>query len=98
MGLGRKIVYLIGLHILNYPDKIGGIRHVSVMENKIDPLLVLIPVEMIDAVGIKKGTPPFYAVNFIAFGQEQFRKIRPVLAGNSRYQRFFFHATLITSS
>jgi len=60
MALGRQIVYFIGLRLPDNPDKTGRIRHVAMMNKKMNILRVYILQKMVYAAGIKKGRAPPY--------------------------------------
>ncbi|MNS56283.1 hypothetical protein D3C72_891390 [compost metagenome] len=66
MTLGGKVVYLIGLNLLNDPDEVCGIRQVSVVEMQSTIMIVGILVEVVDAIGIEKGCPAFDAVDLVS--------------------------------
>lgn len=52
-------------------------------------------VEVINAVGVEKGSPPLQAVDLVALFQEELGEIGPVLAGNPGDQRFLMHESLL---
>ena len=85
MALRRQIVYFVRLHLLQYPDKIRCIGHISVMENESFVLLMGILVQVVDPIGVKQGTASFDPVDHIPLVQEKFRQIRPILPGNTSY-------------
>jgi hypothetical protein len=85
MALGGKVVYLVGLHLLDDADQTGGVCQVPVVKNEVTVGLVRILVQVIDAVGIEQGSAPFDAVDNLAFIYEQFREVGPVLSGDAGY-------------
>ena len=54
VALGREIVDFRRLRFLNNTDEVRRIGHVAVMQCEAHVLLVLILVEMIDAIGIER--------------------------------------------
>ena len=53
MALCSEIVNLVGLRLLNNANKIGCVRHVSIMKNEPLIFLVRILIKMFDAAGIE---------------------------------------------
>ncbi len=54
MTLRRQVIDLIRLHLLNNPDQVGRIGQVAIMQKEVDILLVLVVVQMINTIGIKR--------------------------------------------
>jgi hypothetical protein len=81
MGLGRKVVNFIWLNVINQPPDNTGIGQIAVMKKKFAVVNMGINIEVIDPASIKSGRPSDYAVNLVTFGEQQFGKIRTVLAG-----------------
>jgi hypothetical protein len=67
MRLGRQIIDLVWLHVLNYTDEAGGIRHISVMEKKPYMLVMPVLIEMINTVCIKQACATFNAMYLVSF-------------------------------
>ena len=59
------------------------------MQLQPDVFLVRILIQVINPVGIEKGRPALDTVHFIAFFQQQFSQVCPVLACDSCNQRAF---------
>ena len=54
MALRRKIVDLVGLHLLDDANQVRGVREVAVMQLQSCVFFVRIPVQVIDTVGIER--------------------------------------------
>ena len=59
------------------------------MQDEATALLVRVLVEVVDAVGVEERRAPLDAVNLVAFGEEELREVRAVLAGNPCDQCLF---------
>jgi hypothetical protein len=92
MTLGRKIVDLIRLHLLNDPDQIRSIGQIAVVESEPNVPLMRILVQVVDAVSIEERCATLDAMNLIALRQEQFGEICPVLSRYAGNQRFLSHS------
>ena len=53
MALGGKVVNLIRLRLLDDPNEIGSVRHVSVVHGKAQVLFVRVLIKMIDSPGVE---------------------------------------------
>src|SRR3989344_1984765 len=91
MALGGEIVNLIGLHLLHDVDQTTGIGHVTVMQHKLATLYMRVLIQMIDTIRVEEGGPAFYAVDFIAFLQQKFSQVGPILTSDTRDQCFLCH-------
>ena len=89
MALGRQIVDLVRLHLLDDPDQVGGIGQIAIVQNKPPVLFMRILVEVIDPVGVEQGGPSLDAVHLIAFFQQKFSQVGAVLTGDSGNECFF---------
>jgi hypothetical protein len=83
MTLGGKVVNLIRLRLLDDPNEVGSVRHVPVVHDKAQLLLVRILIKMIDPPGIERGRAPLQAMNDIALVEQEFGKVRAILPGDS---------------
>ena len=83
MALRGKIIDLFRLDLLDDSNQVGRIRKVTVVQAKLDALLVRILVEMIDAIRVERRCTALDAVDLVAFFQEEFRKVRAVLPCNA---------------
>jgi hypothetical protein len=63
------------------------------MQDEVALGLMRILVEMVDALGVKRGSAAFQAVNFITFREEEFRQVRSVLSGDPGDQRAFWQTS-----
>jgi len=59
------------------------------MQDELALALMRILVEMVYALGVKRGSAAFQAVNFITLREKEFRQVRSVLSGNPGDQRTF---------
>ena len=94
MALGREIVNFIRLHLLHDVDQAAGIGHVAIVQDKFTRLHMRILIQMIDAIRVEQGGAAFYAVDLIAFFQQKFSQVCPVLSGNAGDQCFLCHGRL----
>jgi hypothetical protein len=56
------------------------------MQNEVAFGLVRVLVEMVDALGIKRGSAPLQAMNFISLGEQELRQVGAILPRNPRDQ------------
>jgi hypothetical protein len=56
------------------------------MQHEVALGLMRILIEMVDALGIKRGGAPLQAVNFVSLGEQKFRQIGAILPRNPRDQ------------
>ncbi|MPN47678.1 hypothetical protein SDC9_195282 [bioreactor metagenome] len=89
MTLRSKVVDLVGLHLLDDADQVGGIGQVAVVQDQAPAWLVRILVEVIDALGVEGGGTTLDAMDLVALFQQKFRQIGAVLTGDSRDQGSF---------
>ena len=89
MGLGGKIVYLIGLHHADDIHQRRRIRKVAVMER-----YRVLGDEMVYPFCIGHGGPPYYPVYFISLFQQKFRQIRAILSCDTCDQCFLHYNAL----
>ena len=71
MTLCTQVIDLIGLRLLHDPNEITRISQITVMQDKIAMINVRVLVEMINAIGIKKGCAAFNAMNDVAFFKQE---------------------------
>ena len=81
VALGAEIVDLVGLHLGDDPDQVGAVAEIAVME--VEPRLrnMRILVEMVDPLGVERGSAAFDTMNLIALRQQEFGEVRTVLSG-----------------
>ena len=77
MALRGQVVDLVRLDGLDDPDQVGCIRQIAVVQNKAQGGLTGVLIEVVYAIGVEAGGPALDAVDFIAFFQQEFCKIRP---------------------
>jgi hypothetical protein len=56
------------------------------MQHEVAFGLMRVLIEMVDALGIKRGGAPLQAVNFVSLGEQEFRQIGAILPRNPRDQ------------
>lgn len=83
MALGRQVVDLVGLDLLNYADEVGGVGQITVVQFEAYVFLVRILIQVVDAIGIEGRRSAFDAVNVVAFGEQKFGQIGSVLPRNT---------------
>lgn len=83
MGHGPEIVDFIGLGLLNDAGDVHGIGQVSIVQKKPRSLHMGVHIEVVDAVGIEGGRSPLDAVDDVAFVEEKFGQVGPILPGDS---------------
>jgi len=93
VALCRKIVDLVRLHLLHDTDQTGRVRHITIVQDEATVLDVRILVQVVYTIRIEQRGPAFHAVDFVAFLQEEFGEIGPVLPRDTRHQRPFSHRT-----
>jgi hypothetical protein len=87
VALRGKIVDFVGLNLSDDANQIGGIDHVTIVQDEFWRGLMRILVEVVDPFGVERGSPALQAVNLIPFRQKKFRQVRSVLSGNPGDQR-----------
>ena len=91
MALRRQIIDLVRAYLLDYPDQVGGIGQVTVMQRHAHTRFVRVLVEMIYSISIERGGTTLDTMHFIVFSQKQLGQIRAVLTGNSSNQGRLTH-------
>src|SRR5215475_16084074 len=86
MALGREIVNLVGLVLLDQADHVGGICQVAIVHEKSRLVLMRINVEIIYAPGIERGRSTFDAMHYVPFSQQEAGQMGAVLSRNARDQ------------
>ena len=87
MTLGRQVVDLVRLHVLDHPNDAARVGHVAVVQNEAAIGFVRVLVEMVDAIGVEKGSAALDAMNLVALSQQKLCQIGAVLAGDARNKR-----------
>ena len=83
MALGREVVDFRRLRFLNNANKVRRVGHVAVVQREGHVLLVLVLIQMIDAIGIERGGPTLDAVHDVALAEQQLCKIGAILPGDA---------------
>ena len=71
MALGGEIVDLGGLDLLDQADDIRRVRHVPIMHLKAQVLLMGVPIEVVDSLGVEGRGAALDAVDEIALAEKQ---------------------------
>lgn len=89
MALGTEVVNFIRLHLLDYPDQVGAVSEIAVMQRKPSFQLVGVLVEVVDAGRIEATGAAFDAMHAVTLPQQQLSKVRAVLASDASDQGCF---------
>ena len=89
MGLRRKVVDLVRLHLLHDVQQRRRICHIAVVQNEALMRLVRILIDMVNTPGIKQRGAPFDPVYLVSLTQQKLRQIRPILPRDACDQRLF---------
>ena len=81
MALRAQVIDFIGAYIGKQAGKRGGIRKIGVVQKQSRARFVKVAVYMIHAVGVERRGPTLETVDFVILCQEQFGKVRSILAG-----------------
>ena len=96
MALGGKVVDFVRLHLLNNAYQVGGIGQIAIMQDELATRFVRILVQVINAIGVKRGGAALYAVNHVAFAEQKFSQVRTILARDTCYQSCFIKRSHVT--
>jgi len=91
MALGGQIVKFVGPHLLNDPDQVSRVGHITIMQKEPALFFVRILIEMVDPIGVEERGAPLDSVYHITFSEEKFGKVSSVLPGDACDQSNFFH-------
>ena len=91
MALRGEVVDLVRPALLDDANQVRGIGQVTVVKPHPDALFMRVPVQMIDSFGVERRRTPFHSMDFVSLLEQELRKIRAVLARDTRNQRGFFH-------
>jgi len=69
MALGRKVVHLVRLHLLNDPYKIGCVCQIPIVKNHFSMVFMGVLVKVVDAGSVKQRGPSLDAVDLISLFQ-----------------------------
>lgn len=96
MALGRQMIDLIRLEVIDNVGQLTGIGKVSEMQKQGCPRFVRVGVDMVNPSRIERARPPDQSVNLISLGEQELRKIRTILPSDSCNQ-CLFHLSLTFS-
>ena len=91
VALRGEVVDLLGLHLLDDANQVGGVGEVAVVQDEAPARVVRVLVEMVDAVGVEAGSAALDAVNLVALVEQEFGEVSPVLPGDPGDQRLSAH-------
>ena len=89
VALRGEVVDLVGAQL---PDQVGqaaGVGQVAEVHVQAPLVLVLVEVEVVDAVGVEGAGAALDAVDLVALGEQELGEVRAVLAGDAGDQRAF---------
>ncbi len=93
MALGSQVVNLIRLHLLDNAYQTAGVRHVTIVQDKITIVNVGILIQVVDAVSIEQRSAAFNAMDNVALLQQKLCQVSAILSGHSGNQCNFTHKT-----
>jgi hypothetical protein len=80
MALGRQVVDLVGLNVIQQPTQSVGVGDVAVVELKLRVAVVLIRAQVVDTLGVAGAGTPKEAVDLILLVEQKLGEIGSVLA------------------
>jgi hypothetical protein len=83
MRLGREVVDLVRLHLLDDAHQAGRIGQIAVVQHELAVVDVRVFVQVVDAVGVEQRRTALDAVDFVALLQQELGKVGAVLAGDA---------------
>ncbi len=83
MALRREIVNLLRLNFCQQPRQRAAVGQIAVVQEKPFAALVRVLVNRFEPPRVERAGAANDAVHLVAFAQQQFREIRPVLAGDA---------------
>ena len=89
MGLGAKIVDLVGLEIVEEFHHLHGVGQVTVMQEKAGLVEMGVLIDVIDAGGIEGRGAANDAVDLVTLGKKEFCEVGTVLSGDASNKSFF---------
>ena len=98
MALRAEVINFVGLQFIKQLHEVYRVGQIAIMKEQPDPVDVRVGVKMIDARCVESARAANYAVNFVAFLDQQIGQIAAVLAGDARDERFFHTAFGFSSS
>ena len=83
MALGRQVVHLGRVDLADQPRQIAAIGQVAVVQVQVVLEAVRIGINPIQPRRVERGGPADDAVHFVPLLEQQFRKVRTILASDS---------------
>ena len=83
MALGRQVVHLVGLNLADQPRQVAAIGQIAVVQVQVVLEAVRIGINPLKSRRVERGGPADDAVHFVPLLEQQLRKVRTVLTGNS---------------
>ena len=94
MRLGGEVVDLVGLHEFHKAQERGAVGHIGEMQAHFG-FGVGVGVEVVDAICVKGAGAADEAVDFVAFGEQEFGEVGAVLAGDAGDEGDLLHRVLL---
>ena len=91
VALRAEVVDLVGLQAVDELVDRHRVRQVPVMQEHVRLAVVRVLINGVEPFGVESGGATDQAVDFIAFAQKKFGKVRAVLSGDARDECFFRH-------
>ena len=85
--LRAEVVDLVGLELVEQPHEARRVRQVGVVQEELDPLLVRVAVEVVDALGVERRRAADEAVDLVALVEQLLGEERAVLPGDAGDER-----------
>ena len=95
VALRGKVVDFVRLDFSQQSGQGAGVRQIAIMQNQPVFRRMRIGINGIQASGVEGAGAADEAVDFVAFGQQQFREVGAVLAGDAGDEGFFGHGCQI---
>lgn len=89
MGLGAKVVHLVGFDLAQQAGEVGGIGQIAVVQLEAGIVDMGILIDVIHTRRIERRRPPLDPMHLIAFGQKKLCKVGTILAGHTGDEGFF---------
>jgi len=82
MALGAEVVDFIGADIVYHICDLLRIRQIAIVKKETGAWLVRVNINGIDPARVKGGGPAHQPVDFVSLGEQEFGKVRAILAGD----------------
>ena len=85
--LRRQVVDFMRGREFQYAAKASTVGDVAIVERQLNALVMRVGVDVVQALGVKRGCPAHDSVHLVALVYQKFRQIRAVLARNACNKR-----------